>query len=183
MARMKPGRPTRSLPEHMNIPRPYASAPPDRIAALLSAYRGAGRASAEACGAVAGVAAEAGAPSRVLATAQAAVAAGGQRPGETGRTTRPWPVSRIGPFERTLRDLGIDRPGLLHQGQVIDRAGELLIAEATEGLAQKRRRTDAAELDRSSGTTELVNHVLASGDLRATARARATLQREREPEP
>jgi hypothetical protein len=50
--------PTRSLPEKMNIPRPYASAPPDYIAALLSAYREAGRASAEACGAVADVAAE-----------------------------------------------------------------------------------------------------------------------------
>jgi hypothetical protein len=56
----------------------------------------------------------------------------------------------IGPFERTLRDLGVDRPLVLHQGQVIDRAGELLIAEATEGLARKRRRADAAELGKSN---------------------------------
>jgi hypothetical protein len=88
----------------------------------------------------------------------------------------------VGPFERTLRDLGIDRPGLLHQGQVIDRAGELLIAEATEGLARKGRRADAAELGGSSGTAELINHVLASGDLRATALIRTTMQRELEPE-
>jgi hypothetical protein len=55
--------PTRSLPDHFDIPHPFAPAPPDRVDALLAAYDDAAARSAQATHAVATIATDVRAPS------------------------------------------------------------------------------------------------------------------------
>jgi hypothetical protein len=85
-----------------------------------------------------------------------------------------------GPVERTLHDLGVTSPELLQRGTDIDRAGERLIIDAAASLGPQRVRPSATMLSRSAGTATLVNHALASGDLRAAAllHGRASVQQE-----
>ena len=67
--------PTRSLPAGYDIPYRFAPAPPSSTAPLLSSYDQAQQASAEATAAMAGIAADLQADSRVITTARAAACA------------------------------------------------------------------------------------------------------------
>ncbi len=58
--------PTRSLPESVNYPHPFARAPARHAAVIQNAYRDAGRASAQAAGEVSAIAEGIRAPSAVL---------------------------------------------------------------------------------------------------------------------
>jgi hypothetical protein len=86
-----------------------------------------------------------------------------------------------------LHRLGITRPDLLSRAADIDRAGERLILDAAAEVETSRRHR-ALELNRSTGTTTLIDRALMSGDPRAAALlrrpeppARKPLEREAEP--
>jgi hypothetical protein len=114
---------TRSLPElKYDVPRPYADAPRDRIAAALAAYADA----AETCQAMLASAAQAaaavGAPSLVLSLAEQA-------------TAHPATAPR-GRLEQHLIDLGVRDARLLRQGAGLDHRAQQILAQAhRSGLA------------------------------------------------
>jgi hypothetical protein len=183
---------TRSLPATMDILRPFAPAPPDRIESLVSACDHTGRSAEQATAHVADIAAAIGAPSRVLTTARQAADPGPSRqPNRGGAAPAPGgPGSRRfaeacqelpGPVERTLHELGITDSELLQRGAVIDRAGEQLIIDAAVGLGPRRSRPSATALSRSADTARLVNHALASGDPCASALLYGPESAQREP--
>ena len=184
---------TRSLPDTMDIPRPFAPALPDRIESLVSTYNQTGRSAEDATARVAAVAAAIGSPSRVLTAARdAADPARRSEPGRGGGVARARDAGQgqrsaderqelPGPVERTLYDLGVTSPELLQRGTAIDRAGERLIIDAAAGLGPQRVRPSATTLSRSAGTATLVNHALASGDPRAAALLHGHASAEREP--
>jgi hypothetical protein len=159
--------PTRSLPDRFDIPHPFAPAPRDRVDALLNAYDNARTASAQATAAVATVAAEVGAPSHILTLARAAIrcdseimANGQQKPPEPEpRDARGLP----GPVERILHDLGVTNSAMLVRASAIDQAGEQLILGAVHTSEPGQEGLEAFGLGRSSGSAELINHILASG--------------------
>ena len=173
--------PTLSLPDRMDIPRPFAPAPRDRIESLVSACDQIGRSAEEATVQVAAVAAAIGAPSRVLTAAREAAGPAWQSEPERGgraRQIREAPegghfagerAELPGPVERTLHDLGITSPELLQRGADIDHAGERLIIDAAADLGPGRVRPSITTLSRSAGTASLVNHALASGDPHAVS--------------
>ena len=184
---------TRSLPDTMGIPRPFAPALPDRIEALVSACEQTGRSAEQATAQAATIAAAIGAPSRVLTAArEAADPSHGSEPSRDGTAHAQGAADRQrfageyrelpGPVERTLHDLGITDPELLQRGAVLDRAGERLVIDAAAaGLGPRRIRLSATALSRSAGTATLVNHALASGDPRAAALLYGPRSAEREP--
>jgi hypothetical protein len=167
---------TRSLADRMDIPRPFAPAPPDRIESIVSACDQTARSADEATAHVGAIAAAIGARSRVLTAAREA--------GDPSRQTEPACSSHAhqmqqtadgqylnserpelpGPVERTLYDLGITNPDLLRSGADLDRAGERLIIDAAADLGPRRSRPSAITLSRSAGAASVVNHALASGD-------------------
>jgi hypothetical protein len=159
--------PTRSLPDRFDIPHPFASAPPDRIKALLGAYHNARIASAQATAAVATIAAEVRAPSHVLTLARAAIrgdsefmANGQQEPAEPECSDeRAYP----GPVERILHDLGVTNPAMLDRASAIDKFSEQIILGAAHAGEPGQEGFDAFSLSRSTGSAELINHILASG--------------------
>ena len=159
--------PTRSLPDRFDIPHPFAPAPRDRVDALLGAYDAAGTASAGATAAVAPIAAEVGAPSHILAIARAVIrpdseimANGKQRPGDPeAHDAQAGP----GPVERILHDLGITNPATLLRASAIDQISEQLILDAAHVSEHGQEGPDAFSLSRSTGSAELINHILASG--------------------
>jgi hypothetical protein len=167
--------PTRSLPDTFDVPHPFAPAPRDRIRALLATYHDARTASAQATVTVAHVAADVRAPSRILTTARAAIRAGigpaGQTTHEPARPpTQSSPAHEIpGPIERILQDLGVTSTDVLHHAAAIDQAGEQLIVDAAQAIDPRHPPFGAAPLNRSVGTAEIINHLLASGNPRATA--------------
>jgi hypothetical protein len=189
--------PTRSLPDSFDIPRAFAHAPGDRIDQVLADYRGAGVASSRANAAVADVAYAIRSPSQMLTAARAAVRAGGGlasgdrspvaepaavrhwSPRAAGPVERPsidepagvvrWSRNAAGPVERTLRDLGVTSQSVLLRAAAIDQAGEQIILDNAPAAGPRRRHADTADLSRSTGTAELINHMLASGDPRAAA--------------
>jgi hypothetical protein len=181
--------PTRSLPDNVDIHRPFARAPQERVDLLLSGYREAAQASHQAATAVGEIAAATRAPSRALTAARACADP------SLGRTDPDYPAGPgshhdphdvPGPVERTLLGLGVNRPDLLQRGAAIDRAGERLIIDAAAELEPSHWRPATAALNRSTATVALINHALASGDPRATALLRSPEQREpeqAEPEP
>ena len=190
--------PTQSLPNTYDIPRPFARAPVERVDLLLDRYADSWRASREATAGVELAAETVRAPSRVLAAARRAVRAmpsglGADRTDALNRRAEPGsgspssavPVSPPGPVGQALHRLGITRPDLLSRAADIDRAGERLILDAAAEVESFRRRS-ALELNRSTGTTTLINHALMSGDPRAAAllsRPPAREPPEREAEP
>ena len=123
---------TRSLPElQYDVPRPYADAPQDRIAAALDAYANA----ADTCRAVlhsaAQVAAALDAPSRVLSAAEQA-------------TAYPATAPR-GRLEQNLIDLGVRDAQLLRQGAGLDQMAQQVLAQAyRSGLASPQPDARAA---------------------------------------
>src|ERR1700735_2692041 len=112
--------PTRSLPDHFDIPHPFAPAPRDRVDALLNAYHHARTASAPATAAVDTIAAEIGAPSHIRTLARAAtkrdseiMPLGQRKPAEPEAHDVQ---ARPGPVEGLLHDLGVADPGMLRRG-------------------------------------------------------------------
>ena len=81
--------PTRSLPDTMDIPRPFAPALPGHIDALLCLYQDTAEAAAEASAQAGEAAAAIRAPSRVLTAARAAASAG-----RDASTSQPHPAAR-----------------------------------------------------------------------------------------
>ena len=165
--------PTRSLPDTFDVPHPFAPAPRDRIRALLGNYDDARTASAQATATIAHVAANVRAPSHILATARAAIRAGpgpdGYIPREPARPpARSSPAHETpGPVERILQDLGVTSTDVLRRAATIDQAGEQLILDAAQATDPGHPAVGTASLSRSIGTAEIINHLLASGNLRA----------------
>jgi hypothetical protein len=159
--------PTRSLPDRFDIPHPFAPAPRDRVDALLGAYDTARTASAHATAAVATTAAEVGAPSHILTLARAAIrrdseiAANGQQ--ESAEPEAHDAQACPGPVERILHDLGVTNPAMLLRASAIDHLGEELILGAAHDSEPWQEGFDAFDLSRSTGSAELINHILASG--------------------
>ena len=127
---------TRSLPElQYDVPRPYADAPPDRIAAALAAYADAAETSQAALHPAAQVAAAVDAPSQVLSAAEQATAYQASAP--------------RGHLEQSLIDLGVRDAGLLRQGAGLDEMAQQVLAQAyRSGLASPQPDAQASpELD------------------------------------
>ena len=167
---------TRSLPSKMDIPHPFAPAPPDRIRAIVSGCDQTARSAEDATAHVAAIAEAIAAPSRVLTGArqaadpsrqtEPAVDSPARQMLETadGRHLASERPELPGPVEQTLYDLGITNPDLLQRGADIDRAGERLIIDAAADLGPTSSRPSAITLSRSAGAASVVNHALASGD-------------------
>jgi hypothetical protein len=58
---------------------------------------------------------------------------------------------------------------VLHHAAAIDREGEQLILDAAQAADPPHPAFGTASLSRSVGTAEIINHLLASGNLRAAA--------------
>jgi hypothetical protein len=137
----------RILVPSLSLPRPqtrdpFTAAPLSRVADLLDVYRTAGQASAHAATTAAGIAAWVGAPSRVLATAQAATGTDDRWRRARHRITRNepnWP----GPLETSMRDLGVTSPWLLQRAIVLDCASAQLIMDAAAEPGARRARSPA----------------------------------------
>jgi len=179
--------PTRSLPDHYDIPYRFARAPRERVELLLERYADAAQASRQAAD-KAGEAAEiTWAPSRPLALARSAVNRSPDRiPGVADIALRPVEASGDastagvpGPVETTLLDLGVTDPALLARSAEIDRDAEHLIIEAAATADAHPRPTHG--LSRSTGTAALVDHALRSEDPRAVALLRPPTRAQREP--
>ena len=166
--------PTRSLPDRFDIPAPFAPAPQDRIDGLLTAYHGAAARSAQATSAIATIAADLRAPSHLLTIAQAATSGGrpaqdiGRQPAEQADGPQLAPEFP-GPVERLLHDLGVTSPATLARAATIDQLAEHLILDATRTLEPEQTDLETTGLSRSTGTAELINHMLATGSPRASA--------------
>jgi len=168
--------PTRSLPDGYDVPYRFAPAPPSSTAPLLSSYDQALQTSTEATAAMAGVAADLQADSRVITTARAAARAdpsawagapirempmdlGGAHGRSFHVTSRdPQPVPP-GPVERILIELDVTSKPDLEQAAAIDKAADQLILRAATraGPVQPDR-----DLGRSAGSAELIGHLVAT---------------------
>jgi hypothetical protein len=138
--------PTRSLPEEYDVPRPFAPAPSTRCQVLHEAYRVALDATIMAARALDELALAAGAPSKVLALARAAVPAQAHQRGSQNRPDDDIPpvrlpagmpswesrtfTGRAGPVEQAIRDRGISDPVILLRAAAIDNAAWHLITRA-----------------------------------------------------
>src|SRR5271165_75556 len=130
--------PTRSLPDTMDVPRPFASALPDHVYALLRLCQDTAEAAAEASAQAGEAAAAIRAPSRHLTAARVAARVGRdastspQRPAASpGPDVTGHPREDPGAVQAALHRLGVNSPDLLQRAADIDRAGAHLILEAT----------------------------------------------------
>lgn len=123
-------------------PRRYDRAPAERVDTLLGAYRDAGAASVKATAKI----------SEITASA----------PIRDFKYVAAWQNhEKPGPVERTLIELGITSPDLLHQGSALDHATRQLITQAARQTAPQRWDTAVKTLRTSADTAQIVNHVLA----------------------
>ncbi len=89
-------------------------------------------------------------------------------------------------MQRILQDLGVISTSALQRAAAIDQAGEQLILDNAPAADISGRRSVTPNLSRSTGTAEVVNHMLASGNPRALAILRPPLpapEQEAEAEP
>jgi hypothetical protein len=123
---------TRSLPElQYDVPRPYADAPGDRVAAALAAYADTAETAQAMLHSAAQAAAAVDAPSRVLSAAGQA-------------TAHPAIVPR-GRLEQNLIDLGVRDAQLLRQGAGLDQMAQRILAQAhRSGLASPQPDAEVA---------------------------------------
>jgi len=146
----------RILVPSLSLPRaqshdPFTGAPLSRVADLLGVYSTAGQASAQAATAVCGIAAQVGAPSRVLATARAATGTDDPWRRAPRRITRhepDWP----GPLETSVRDLGVTSPWLVQRAIALDRASAQLIMDAAVEPGARRDTSPTATGGGSAAT-------------------------------
>lgn len=142
---------TRSLPElKYDVPRPYAGAPKDRIAAALAAYTDAADTSQAVLHAAADIAAAVDAPSQVLSAAEQATAYS--------------VIAPRGRLEQNLIDLGVRDVELLRQSAGLDEMAQRILAQAhLSGLVSPRPDTEAAlEPDAADATPEAARPAEAS---------------------
>jgi hypothetical protein len=125
--------PTRSLPDTMDIPRPYAPALRDHIYTLLSLCQDAAAPAAEATAQAGEAAAALHAPSHILTTARAATNANRDTSPATGELASALqPCELTGAVQNILHGLGITSPHLLQRAADLDQATEQLIIHAAE---------------------------------------------------
>jgi len=186
--------PTASLPDTMDIPHPFAPAPPHRVRAILDIYGAARQASLDAAVTLDSVATAVQAPSQVLTRARAALEAtrsgtpqhpAAQAP-DADAVAAASPDEPPGPVAQLLHHLGVTRADVLQRASDIDTAGYQLIMTAADDITTPPA-TPATGMSR--GTADLISYVLTSADARAAAllRPRAparsgTRQRERQAE-
>jgi hypothetical protein len=141
--------PTRSLPAHKDVPRPFAPAPVTRCQALQKTYDVAQHASRKAAEALGELAIAAEAPSRVLAFAREAALVQSNRGGSQRRLDAsifrdlppagtPFAHARAstgqpGLVEQAIIDRGVSDPIVLLRAAAIDNAAACLIAGAGNG--------------------------------------------------
>ena len=126
--------PHRSLPDTMDIPRPFAPALPGHVHALLHLCQETAQASAEAPAQAGEATATVRVSSNVLTVAAAAARDAGTSPQhpaapELAVTGQPG-EGPAGATQAALRRLGVSSPDLLQRAAGIDRANEQLIIEA-----------------------------------------------------
>lgn len=164
--------PTRSLPAHYDVSRPFAPAPVARCRVLQEAYDAALDASIKPTRALEELAVAAGAPSRVLALARTAALAQSHRRGSHSRLDDSIPrnllpdgtpftdtrafAGQAGPVEQAIRDRGISDPVILLRAAAIDSAARRLMAGAENAASppmpprapqgQRRPASSAAQL-------------------------------------
>jgi hypothetical protein len=170
--------PTRSLPDEYDVPYRFAPAPPSSTDPLQSSYDRALRASEEATAAMAQVAAEMQADSRVLTIARAATrgdpSAWAGRPirdmtPDLGRSrehgspvaTRHPKLAPPGPVERTLLELEISNKPDLQQAAAIDKAADQLILRAA---ITARPSQPTRDLGHSADGAEVIERFVATND-------------------
>ena len=134
--------PTRSLPDHYDVPRPFAPAPAARCMALQDAYRFAVGASIDTARVLDGLALTIGAPSRALGLARAAASIQSRRrgrrspvdndPRDLAGAASPFAHSRAstgraGPVEQAIRDRKVFDPVVLLRAAAIDDAARQLM--------------------------------------------------------
>jgi len=128
--------PTRSLPDTMDIPRPFAPALPDYVYALLRLCQDTAEAAAEASAQAGEAAVAIRAPSRHLTAARAAARVGrgastnSRRPAGPEPAVTDHPREDAGAVQAALHRLGVSSPDLLQRAADIDQAGAQLIIEA-----------------------------------------------------
>jgi hypothetical protein len=150
----------RILVPALSLPRaqtraPFTAAPQSRVTDLLGVYHTAGQASAHAATAAGGIAAWAGAPSRVLATARAATGTDDRwrhAPHTIARNEPDWP----GPLETSMRDLGVTSSWLLQRAIALDRASAQLIMDAAAEAGAHRDGSPAPAPGRSAAAVPRV---------------------------
>jgi hypothetical protein len=135
--------PTRTLPEYYDVPYRYGSATPAATAALVDAYQTACSATDRAVVGLDAVAITVKAPTRVLATARAAIspaldteehhmAAAPAQPGQRSAASTPQPPDWPGSVEQAVRNAGSPDLILMMRARAIDKLADKLIAEANE---------------------------------------------------
>jgi hypothetical protein len=124
------------MPAKIDIPRPYAPAPPARAEDLDGVYATCVAAAGQAALALDRAAAALDAPSQFLAAARTAAAA---RP--AAGPPRSFPVIRSGPgaAEKYLRELGVRDPGDLLRAAALDTSMQTLAAGAAYPGRRPRR--------------------------------------------
>jgi len=164
--------PTRALPDSIDIPYAFATAPHERAASVMSRYRDAAAASNHATSVVAVVAEAVHSPSQILTVARDAV-----RTGHDGGPRRA-PEATLsrgasnqarnlpGPVENVLNQLGVTDPRLLERASTLDSDGAHLIMEAAEGLSSCRARVAVRDVSRSLAAAPIINQVIAATDPR-----------------
>lgn len=174
--------PVSTLPDTFDIPCAFTRAPAGRIGSLLTVYREAATASADATTTIAEIADAIGSPSRTILPAYQRVSPGnrgvdsemvgenGQQPGLSQETE--------GSLERTLRDLGVHDVNLLSRAASIDKASNHLIIEAAEQGHTGQSARQGINLSTSAGAAALINHALAESDPHTTMRFEPFLGRE-----
>src|SRR6266542_151845 len=154
--------------------------PPEALASRPGDLRIVVAAVHHACETVAQVAA---ADHQQIRTAAAAAQAGshspvatdGGRPAAEPARVRHGSWDAGGPVQRILQDLGVISTSALQRAAAIDLAGEQLILDNAPAADIPGRRSVTPNLSRSTGTAEVVNHMLASGNPRALAILRPPL--------
>jgi hypothetical protein len=139
--------PTRLMPEHYDIPCPYAPAPSALAAELLGCYDTATTAIRRAAVALDKLAVNANSPSSTLAVARRSTGSpvtARQPADDEGRQAQaqPAPLPGVvqppaGQVEDILRSLNITEPGMLLRAAAIDEAARNVLADAT---ASSRKR-------------------------------------------
>jgi hypothetical protein len=162
--------PTRSLPDTMDIPRPFGPALRGHVDALLGLYQDAAGAAAEASAEAGRSAAVVRAPSCVLTAARAAAHAGRDaRPHPAAGAPASQPRELAGAVQNVLHRLGVTSPGLLQRAADIDQASEQLIIEAAGQPGARREPPSPVTPDRSASGPAHIHGGHDPGDPRAAS--------------
>jgi hypothetical protein len=163
--------PTRSLPDTMDIPRPYAPALSGHVHALLQLCQDTAEAAAEASAQAGQAATAIRAPSRLLTAGRSAadLNANGPRPTAPEPAVAGNPRGGAGAVEDILHRLGVTSPDLLQRAADIDQAGEQLIIEAA-ARAKDHEPVSHAAPGRSASSPAPIHDARTPGDPHAADR-------------